>query len=241
MIYIPINELPTGFKPYPFKSFRMKALTIDQAMKLGSKPTDRDVRNLMAELTDQIDTTLLVPKDLRFLVAVLAFNTEKDRSWRVDVTCPHCGDKETLGLTRKDFPPVTVLSKDAPYPLTIFDGAHTWTLGFATVESMERFAQRDPDHKNVKEIVAQYVQKVDEETDPDKITKALGSITDFSLIALMLKAAEKYFAITDTYKNCVCPKCQKTYRVPLSALEVTQYTPFLDPEALGQYQTNFRL
>lgn len=241
MIYIPINELPTGFKPYPFKSFRMKALTIDQAMKLGSKPTDRDVRNLMAELTDQIDTNLLVPKDLRFLVAVLAFNTEKDRSWRVDVTCPHCGDKQTLGLTRKDFPPITVLAKDAPYPLTIFDGTHTWTLGFATVESMERFEQRDPEHKNIKEIVAQYVQKVDEETDPDKITDALGSITDFSLIALMLKAAEKYFAITDTYKNCVCPKCKKTYRVPLSALEVTQYTPFLDPEALGQYQTNFRL
>lgn len=241
MIYIPINELPTGFKPYPFKSFRMKALTIDQAMKLGSKPTDRDVRNLMAELTDQIDTTLLVPKDLRFLVAVLAFNTEKDRSWRVDVTCPHCHHKETLGLTRKDFPPVTVLSEEAPYPLTIFDGTHTWTLGFATVESMERFEQRDPEHKNVKEIVAQYVQKVDEETDPDKIAEALGSITDFSLIALMLKAAEKYFAISDTYKNCVCPKCKKVYRVPLSALEVTQYTPFLDPEALGEYQINFRL
>ena len=45
MIYIPVTELPTGFKPYPFKNFRMKALTIDQAMKLGSKPTDRDIRD----------------------------------------------------------------------------------------------------------------------------------------------------------------------------------------------------
>lgn len=241
MIYIPINALPTGFKPYPVKSFRMKALTIDQAMKLGSTPTDRNIRDMMAELTDEIDTTLLVPKDLRFLIAVLAFNTEKDRTWRVDVTCPHCKHKETLNLTRQDFPPVTVLDKDAPYPLTIFDGTHTWTLGFATVESMERFEKRDPEHKNVKEIIAQYVMKVDEETDPDRIVEMLGAVTDFTLIALMLRTTETYFAIADTYKRCECPKCKKTYRVPLSALEVTHYLPFLDPETVGQYKTNFRL
>lgn len=241
MIYIPIKELPTGFHPYPFKSFRMKALTIDQAMKLGTAPTDRDIRNLMGELTDEIDTNLLVPKDLRFLIAVLAFNTEKDRSWRVDVKCPYCGEAQTLGLTRADFPPVTVLDKDAPYPLTIFDGVHTWTLGFATVESMERFEQRDPEHKNYVEIIAQYVLKVDEETDPDKIVELLGSVTEFSLITLMLKTVEKYFSIQDTYKIHECPKCKKKYRVPLSALEVTQYVPFLDPEAFGKYKTNFRL
>ena len=241
MIYIPINELPTGFHPYPFKKFRMRALTIDQAMKLGSNPTDREIRSLIGELTDEIDASLLVPKDLRFLIAVLAFNTEKDRSWHVDVKCPHCGHKETLGLTRKDFPPITVLDRSAAYPLTIFDGVHTWSLGFATVESMERFEARDPEHKSYTEIIAQYVLKVDEETDPDKIIAMLGETTDFSLIALMLKTVTKYFAITDTYKECVCPNCKKAYRVPLSALEVTQYTPFLDEEALGQYQTNFRL
>lgn len=241
MIYIPINELPTGFHPYPFKKFRMKSLTIDQAMKLGSHPSDRDIRDMMAELTDEIDAKLLVPKDLRFLIAVLAFNTEKDRSWRVDVQCPYCANKETLGLTRKDFPPVTVLDKSAPYPLTIFDGTHTWTMGFATVESLERYEERDPKHESYTETIAQYVLKVDEETDPDKIREALGSITDFSLIALMLKTAEKYFSIKDTYKECACSKCKKVYRIPLSALEVTQYVPFLDTEALGKYQTNFRL
>lgn len=241
MIYIPIKELPTGFRPYPFKSFRMRALTINQAMKLGSRPTDRDIRDLIGELTDEIDATLLVPKDLRFLIAVLAFNTEKDRSWRLDVTCPYCGDKRTLGLTRNDFPPVTVLDKDAPYPLTIFDGVHTWTLGFATVDSMERYEQRDPEHKDIVETIAQYILKVDEENDPDKIVQLLGEVTEFSLITLMLKTVEKYFSIKDTYKEYECPKCKKTYRVPLSALEVTQYVPFLDEKALGQYQTNFRL
>ena len=241
MIYIPITELPTGFRPYPFKTFRMKALTIDQAMKLGSKPSDRDIRNIMAELTDEIDTNMLVPKDLRFLLAVLAFNTEKDRTWRVDVKCPYCGDPETLGLTRKDFPPVTVLDKEAPYPLTIFDGVHTWELGFATVESLERYEARDPEHKSVQEKIAQYVLKVDSETDPDKIREIIGGTTDFMLVALILKTVEKYFTIADTYKEYTCPKCKKVYRIPLSALEVTQYVPFLDPEALGKYQTNFRL
>lgn len=241
MIYIPINELPTGFRPYPFKHFRLRALTINDAMKLGSRPTDREIRDLIGKLTDEIDAQVLVPLDLRFLVAVLAFNTEKDRSWRVDVKCPYCGDQRTLGLTRVDFPPVTVLDKSAPYPLTIFDGVHTWTLGFATVESMERHAERDPENKNVVETIAQYVLKVDEETDPDKITQTLGEITEFSLVALMLKTVEKYFSIKDTYKEHVCPKCKKKYRVPLSALEVTQYVPFLDPEALGKYQTNFGL
>lgn len=241
MIYIPINELPTGFRPYPFKRFKLKALTINQALKLGSRPTDREIRDLMGELTDEIDTSLLVPKDLRFLIAVLAFNTEKDRSWRVDVTCPYCNDKRTMGLTRHDFPPVTVLEKDAPYPLTIAAETHTYTLGFATVESMEKFKERDPKGENLIANIAQYVTKIDEETDPDKIYEILGSITDFSLIALMLKTVSKYFAITDTYKQVACPKCKKTYRVPLSALEVTQYVPFLDTEALGQYKTNFRL
>ncbi|MCF0203885.1 MAG: hypothetical protein HUK12_01030 [Muribaculaceae bacterium] len=241
MIYIPINELPTGFRPYPFKRFKLKALTINQALKLGSRPTDREIRDLMGELTDEIDTSLLVPKDLRFLIAVLAFNTEKDRSWRVDVTCPYCNDKRTMGLTRHDFPPVTVLEKDAPYPLTIADETHTYTLGFATVESMEKFTERDPKGENLIASIAQYVTKIDEETDPDKIYEILGSITDFALIALMLKTVSKYFAITDTYKQVECPKCKKTYRVPLSALEVTQYVPFLDTEALGQYKTNFRL
>ena len=66
MIYIPINALPTGFKPYPVKSFRMKALTIDQAMKLGSTPTDRNIRDMMAELTDEINRTMLVSKAIHF-------------------------------------------------------------------------------------------------------------------------------------------------------------------------------
>lgn len=243
MIYIPINELPTGFKPYPFKRFKLRALTINQALKLGSRPTDREIRDLIGELTDEIDATLLVPKDLRFLIAVLAFNTEKDRSWNVTVACPYCKEKRTLGLTRHDFPPITVLDKDAPYPLTISDGTHIYTLGFATVESMERFKARDPSGDNLIESIAQYVQKVDEETDPDKIVELLGDITDFTLVSLMAKTVAQYFAITDTYKSveCINPECKKTYRVPLSALEVTQYVPFLDPEAVGKYEINFRL
>lgn len=241
MIYIPIRELPSGFKPYPFKSFKLKALTINQALKLGSQPTDREIRDLIGELTDEIDAKLLVPKDLRFLVAVLAFNTEKDRSWRVDVTCPYCQDKRTLALTRKDFPPVTVLDKDAPYPLTINDGAHIYELGFATVESIEAYQERDPDGKNLVAALAQYVTKIDEEADSAKIFEMLGEITDFGLISLMLKTVARYFAIEDTYKSVECPNCKKTYRVPLSALEVTQYTPFLDPEAFGKYKTNFKL
>lgn len=241
MIYVTINELPTAFKPYPFKRFTLKSLTINQALKLGSRPTDREIRNLVAELTDEIDATLLVPKDLRFIVAVLAFNAEKDRSWHVDAICPYCNDKRTLGLTRNDFPPVSVLDKDAPYPLTISDATHTYTLGFSTVESIEKYKERDPNGEDLIASIAQYVQKVDEETDPDKIYEILGSITDFSLIAFMLKTVNKYFAILDTYKAVECPKCKKTYRIPLSALEVTQYTPFLDEKAVSQYQTNFRL
>lgn len=170
---------------------------------------------------------------MRFLIAVLAFNTEKDRSWRLDVKCPYCGEAQTLGLTRADFPPVTVLDKDAPYPLTIFDGVHTWALGFATVESMERFEQRDPEHKNYVEIIAQYVLKVDEETDPDKIVELLGSVTEFSLITLMLKTVEKYFSIQDTYKIHECPKCKKKYRVPLSALRSLNTSRFLTRKRLA--------
>lgn len=241
MIYIPITELPTAFKPYTFKRFKMRALTINQALKLGSRPTDREIRDLIGELTDEIDATVLVPKDLRFLVAVLAFNAEKDRSWNVDVTCPYCKDRRTLGLTRNDFPLVSVLDKDAPYPLTISDAVHTYTLGFSTVESIEKYQERDPKGEDLIASLAQYVQKVDEEADPDKIYEMLGEITDFALIALMLKTVNKYFAILDTYKAVECPKCKKTYRIPLSALEVTQYVPFLDAEAPGQYQTNFRL
>ena len=241
MIYIPIRELPSGFKPYPFKSFKIKAMTINQALKLGSRPTDRDIRDLMGELTDEIDTKLLVPKDLRFLIAVLAFNTEKNRSWHIDVTCPYCKDKRTMGLTRNDFPPIGVLDKDAPYPLTISDGVHIYELGFATVESMEKYEERDPKHSNIIASIAQYVTKIDEETDPDKIFEMLGDITDFSLVTLLLKTVVHYFAIADTYKECVCQNCKKVYRVPLSALEVTQYVPFLDSETLSQYKTNFRV
>lgn len=247
MLNITIKELPTGFAPYSFKSFHMKGLTIDQALKLGPNPTDREIRDLIGELTDEIDVKELVPKDLRFLIATLAFHTEKDRSWRIDATCPYCQDKRTLMLTRADFPPVSVLAKDSPYPLTIFDGVHTWELGFATVESMELYAERDPIENRdpakpkIPERLAQYVLKVDEEIDPDVILKMLREITDFSLVALMLKTVEKYFTISDTYKECKCEKCKKIYRIPLSALEVTQYVPFLDTETFGKYKTNFRL
>ena len=55
-----------------------------------------------------------------------------------------------------------------------------------------------------------------------------------------LETIKAYF-LDDTSAEFECPKCKKKYSVALSAVEVTQYTPFLDKEASSRYKANFRL
>ena len=46
-----VDSLPSHFKPYTFKSFRMDAINFDQSQKLGAKPSTEDCRAIIGELT----------------------------------------------------------------------------------------------------------------------------------------------------------------------------------------------
>lgn len=247
---ITVNKLPSNFKPYPFKSFKIKAISLQQALDLGKDPALSDVVKLLQELTNnEIDASLLVPIDVKYLLSMLAFHAFPNQSWKLNLVCPHCKHEHAKAVTMKDFPPIACLSDEDPYPLTIDDGTHKWEIGYATITKMEMLTDKSKLTKDSEtgdiiysgeylDIVEPYILSVDGSA--EGIRDALLGITDFGVLALILEAIKKYF-VEDTYGEFPCPKCKKKYRVPLSAVEVTQYTPFLDKTAVSRYKTNFRL
>ena len=233
---IPVNKLPSNFKPYDFKSFTMKAINAEQAINLGPEPTLMDIRKLIQTLVnDEIDASKLVPIDLKYLVAMLAFHAYPKQSWTLKLTCPECGHPHTKVVEMKDFPPVPSLSDDDPYPLTIDDGKHVYELGYASVEAISGIEIGKSENIDV---IAAHIISIDGNT--DDIKKKLLEIEDFGVLGLMYQAILKYFEV-ETYAEFKCPKCEKTYKVAMSAIEVTQYTPFLDEKTPSRYKTNFRL
>lgn len=230
-----VKHLPSHFKPYPFKSFKLHAINFKQAMELGANPSMADIRKLLAELTDgAIDVSLLVPIDMKYLIAMLAFQASPNQAWTLSLKCPHCGDSHTKQITAKDFPDVPGFDENDPYPLTIDDGKHVYSLGYAKAEDIEGMdLSSDP-----LAVIRAHILAVDGKA--EGIQEALDSIEDFGIIGTMVEAIKKYFQV-ETYSEMECPACHKTYRVPLSAVEVTQYTPFRDSEAIGKYKVNFRL
>lgn len=247
---IPVNKLPSGFKPYPFKSFKMKAISLQKAIDLGGSPTLKDITNLIQDLVDnEIDASLLVPIDIKYLLAMLAFHAFPKQSWTLNLVCPHCQHEHKRAVTMKDFPPVPSLADDDPYPLTIDDGKHVWEIGYASATAMDALTGKDKITKDTDsgefvytgeylDLVEPYILSVD--GSKDGIRQKLLDIEDFTILGLMVEAIKKYFT-EDTYSEMECPKCKKKYKVPLSAVEVTQYTPFLDKATIGKYKTNFRL
>ena len=246
---IPVNKLPSNFKPYPFKSFKLKAMNLQQAIDLGKNPSLVDVRNLIQKLVDdEIDAKLLVPVDVKYLLAMLSFHAYPKMSWTLDLECPHCKDKHKRAITMKDFPPVPSLSDADPYPLMIDDGTHVWKLGYCSVEAWDEMVSKLKIHKDTAiedlnpalyiDIIAPYVLSVDDST--ENVREKLLNIEDFNVLNLMLEAIKAYF-LDDTEAEFECPKCKEKYSVALSAVEVTQYTPFLDKKAAGRYKINFRL
>ena len=247
---IPVNKLPSNFKPYPFKSFKLSAISLQQALDLGSSPALSEVVKLLQELTNnEIDASLLVPVDVKYLLAMLAFHAFPKQSWKLNLVCPHCKHEHTRAVTMKDFPPVPSLTEKDPYPLTIDDGTHVWEIGYASVTAMDALTATDKITKDTEtgeftytgeylDLVEPYILTVD--GSKDGIRQKLLEIEDFTILSLMVEAIKKYFT-EDTYSEMVCPKCSKKYKVPLSAVEVTQYTPFLDKATVGKYKTNFRL
>ena len=230
-----VTSLPSHFKPYPFKSFRMDAINFDQSQELGADPSLEDIRELIGKLChDSIDVKLLVPIDLKYLIASLAFHAYPTQVWTLRLKCPYCSHVHTKPIKMSDFPPVPSFEESDEYPLTIDDGKHVYALGYASVEDVAKINDDTPPL----DLIKAHLVSVDGKQ--EGMVEALKSIEDFGVIGLMLKVIRKYFK-TETYADMQCPECKKVYRVPLSAVEVTQYTPFRDPEAVGEYKTNFRL
>lgn len=246
---IPVNSLPSNFKPYPFKSFKMKAMSLQQAIDLGKEPTLKECAQLIQALAgDEIDASILVPVDVKYLIAMLAFHAYPKQKWELELTCPHCKKKHKRAISMSDFPPVPSLAADDPYPLTIDDGKHVWELGYAPIDAFDEMVSKlgltketnldDLEPAKFIDLVAPYVLSVDGKK--ENIREAILGIEDFSILNLMLEAIKTYF-VDDTSAEFECPECKKKYSVALSAVEVTQYTPFLDKTAVSKYKTNFRL
>lgn len=233
MVIIPITSLPSHFKPYTFKHFRMKGITIAQALELGDKPSIMDCRNLLCKLIEDADAACLVPIDVQFLIATLAFNAYPNQSWSLQLTCPHCRHTHTITVKASDFPDIPSFEESDPYPLTVDDGTHVYELGYAPCELYDTLDIDKP-----LDYIAAHVLTVD--GSPDNVPEKIREITNFAALSTMAQAIAKYF-VGDTYTVRECPKCNKNFRVALSAVEVTQYTPFLDKEASSQCKINFRL
>ena len=252
---IQVDKLPSNFKPYKFKSFSMKAMTLQQAIDLGKNPKLKDIVNLFRTLVDdKIDVSQLVPIDVKFLLSGLSFHAYPKQTWTIDVTCPHCRKSHKRTIKMEDFPPVPSLSDDDPYPLTIDDGVHVWELGYATVDATDELIEKLKLSGVDKEAVAQEIAELDPVTAIDLVLpyilsvdgskegikdKILG-LEDFGVLYMMLEVIKTYFT-DDTYAEFTCPECEKTYRVPMSAVEVAQFTPFPNKGETSQYKTNFRL
>ena len=140
---IPVNSLPSNFKPYPFKSFKMKAMSLQQAIDLGKEPTLKECAQLIQALAgDEIDASILVPVDVKYLIAMLAFHAYPKQKWELELTCPHCKKKHKRAISMSDFPPVPSLAADDPYPLTIDDGKHVWELGYAPIDAFDEMVSK---------------------------------------------------------------------------------------------------
>lgn len=244
---IPVTKLPSNFKPYPFKSFKMKAMTLQQAIDLNDSPSLKDIADLIQKLSDDtIDASKLVPVDLKYLLALLSFNAYPNQKWTLDVKCPHCNATHKQYVTVKDFPPIPSFSDEDPYPLTIDDGTHVYSIGYPSIEATDKIIgtlnKEGEDAlsgaSKYIDLVEPYILSIDGST--EGIREKLLDIQDFSLLNYIIEAITKFFN-EDTYGEFKCPKCTETYKVPMSAVEVTQYTPFLDKETTGKYKTNFRL
>lgn len=243
---IPVTKLPSNFKPYPFKSFKIKAMNLQQAIDLGKEPSLKDIANLIQVLSDNtIDASLLVPIDVKYLLAMLAFHTFPNQSWTLDLICPHCEGKHKKTITINDFPPVPSLSDDDAYPLTIDDGTHVYEIGYPTLDATDAVLNKFKGTDYSMDTTADYLDLIEPyilsiDGSKDDIRAKMLSIEDFGILSLMLEAIHKFFR-DDTSSEFKCPHCGKMYSVPLSAVEVTQYTPFLDKKAISKYKTNFRL
>lgn len=246
---IPVTSLPSNFKPYKFKYFKMKAMSLQQAIDLGKDPSLQEVVKLLQVLVgDEIDASLLVPVDVKYLVAMLAFHAYPKQKWELNLTCPHCKKAHKRSISMSDFPPVPSLAADDPYPLTIDDGKHVWELGYPTVEAWDTMVEKlgftkDTDLDELEpakfiDLVEPYILSVDGKK--EKIRETIMEMDDFGILNLMVEAIKTYF-LDDTEAEFECPECKKKYSVALSAVEVTQYTPFLDKAAVSKYKTNFRL
>ena len=236
MIYLNIDKLPSGFKPYPFKSFQMKAISLEQAMRLGPKPSIQAVRDVIKELVLDVAGSLLAPPDILALVATLSFNVKSDRSWTMSVGCPHCKKRISQHLTLADFPPVPSFEPDDPYPLELATDEHIYRLGYCSVDDYNTI---DPD--DVSSILAAYTLSIDDITDKGTILQMYKDCTDLEMLALLRNAVLKYFVVDKTVKHMACPHCEQEFDLPLSALEVAHYVPFPDSAGTGKYKINFRL
>lgn len=248
---IPVTQLPSGFKPYPFKSFKMKAITMQNAIDLGRNPSLKEITALIQNLAgDEIDASLLVPIDVKYILAMLSYHAYPKQTWTLKLICPYCKYEHTKNVTMKDFPPVPSLSEEDPYPLTIDDGTHVWELGYASSEAVDKFLGKNnittatnaeelmQDMSKAIDMVEPYILSVDHST--KGIREKLLGMEDLGLLGYMVEVIQKFFT-EDTYSEMTCPKCKKKYRVPMSALEVAQYTPFRNAATTGKYKTNFRL
>lgn len=237
MMTLNVDTLPSHFKPYPFKSFRMDAINFKQSQELGSKPSLEDIRKLIHELThDTIDTSLLVPIDLKYLIASLAFHAFPNQTWSLTLSCPYCHKAHTRVISMRDFPPLPTLEESDEYPLKVDDGVHVFELGYASADAIESIDDKTPPL----DLIKAHLIAVDGKTDDEYKVAALGAITNFEIPSVMAQAIRKYFP-SETYSETECPHCKEKYRVPLSAVEVTQYTPFRESKTTGGYKTNFRL
>lgn len=242
---IPITKLPSNFKPYPFKSFKMHAINLQQALDLGDNPSISEIAELIQKLTDDtIDASLLTPIDLKYLIAMLSFHAYPKKSWTLDVVCPHCNSNVKQQITANDFPPIPSLTDDDAYPLNIDDGTHVYELGYPSLKSISTLIDKMSNKTepgslvDYLDTVEPYILSIDGNT--ENIRTKLLSIEDLGVLHLMLETINKFFA-DDTYGEFKCPHCSKSYKIPLSALEVTQYTPFLNTPETSKYKTNFRL
>lgn len=245
---IPVDKLPSNFKPYPYKSFKMRAISVQESIDLGTHPKFVDIGELIQKLSDNtIDGSKLAPCDAKFLLSMLSFHAYPKQSWLLDLKCPHCKHSHKRSVTIKDFPAVPTFEDSDPYPLMIDDGTHKWELGYASLADTDvmvealRKAQEEGtavDKRSI-DFLIPYIKKVDgsEEGIRDKL---LG-LEDFGVLDLMFRAVEHYFVDDNTYSEFKCPKCGKMYSVKMSAVEVAQFVPFPDEEAASRYKINFRL
>jgi hypothetical protein len=232
---IDIKHLPSGFKPYDFKSLRLESISLKQAIDLGSEPPLSVLADLITELSgNKIDGSKLVPVDIKYIIASLSFQAYPDQSWTMNVPCPHCNKVQQKTLTIKDFPAISCFDDTDEYPLKIDDGTHVYELGYPSIDAYDKLN----DNSSPLDLVVAHILAIDGSS--ENIEDTLLGLKDFGVLSVMVQTIKKFFQI-DTYSEFTCSACNESYRVAMSALEVTHYTPFHNETSSSRYQTNFRL